>query len=85
VALEFVLLVPFDWQHRLPGVAAAVGVALAVLAGVVGGALAGISGGVMAGAVVGVAGWAFDYGFVADRAPSWFWALPAWLLAGVVA
>jgi two-component system phosphate regulon sensor histidine kinase PhoR len=85
VALEFVLLVPFDWQHRLPGVAAAVGVALAVLAGVVGGALAGISGGVMAGAVVGVAGWAFDYGFVADRAPAWFWALPAWLLAGVVA
>jgi two-component system, sensor histidine kinase and response regulator len=85
VALEFVLLVPFDWQHRLPGVAAAVGVALAVLAGVVGGALAGIGGGVAAGAVVGVAGWAFDYGFVAGRAPAWFWALPAWLLAGVVA
>ena len=85
VALEFVLLVPFDWQHRLPGVAAAVGVALAVLAGVVGGALAGVGGGVIAGAVVGVAGWAFDYGFVADHAAAWFWALPAWLLAGVVA
>ena len=85
VALEFVLLVPFDWQHRLPGVAAAVGVALAVLAGILGGLLAGIGGGVVAGAVVGVAGWAFDYGFVADRATAWLWSLPAWLLAGVVA
>lgn len=85
VALEGVLLIPFDWQHRLPGVAATVGVVLAVLAGVIGGVLAGVGGGVMAGAVVGVAGWGFDYGFVAERAPAWFWALPVWLLAGVVA
>jgi PAS domain S-box-containing protein len=85
VALECVLLVPFDWQHRLPGVAAAVGVALAVLAGVISGLLGGLIGGVAAGALVGVAGWAFDYGFVAARAPAWFWSLPAWLLAGALA
>jgi PAS domain S-box-containing protein len=85
VALEFVLLVPFDWQHRLPGVAATVGVALGVLVGIIGGVLAGVSAGVVAGAVVGVAGWAFDYAFVADRAPAWFWALPVWLLSGAAA
>jgi two-component system phosphate regulon sensor histidine kinase PhoR len=85
VALEYVLLVPFDWQQRLPGVAAAIGVAVAVLAGVLSGVLTGTIGGVVAGAVVAAAGWAFDYGFVSDRAPAWFWSLPAWLVAGALA
>ena len=85
IALEGVLLIPFDWQQRLPAVAATLGVAIAVLAGGTGGVLAGVSGGVLAGAAVGGSGWAFDYGFVADRAPTWFWALPVWLLAGAAA
>jgi PAS domain S-box-containing protein len=58
-------------------VAAAVGVALVVLFG--------IGGGVMTGSVVGVTGWAFDDALVVGGVPVWYWALPAFLLAGAVA
>lgn len=57
--------------------AAAVGVALVVLFG--------IGGGVMTGSVVGVTGWAFDDALVVGGVPVWYWALPAFLLAGAVA
>ena len=36
-------------------------------------------------AMVGVTGWAYDYGLVAGGVPVWYWALPAFLLAGAVA
>ena len=35
--------------------------------------------------MVGVKGWAFDYGLFAGGVPVWFWALPALLLAAAVA
>jgi PAS domain S-box-containing protein len=34
--------------------------------------------------MVGVTGWAYDYGLVAGGVPVWSWALPAFLLAGAV-
>ena len=39
----------------------------------------------MTGSVVGVTGWAFDDGLVVGGVPVWYWALPAFLLAGAVA
>ena len=39
----------------------------------------------MTGSVVGVTGWAFDDVLVVGGVPVWYWALPAFLLAGAVA
>ena len=77
VGLEAALLVPFSWQQRLPGLAVAAGVLVAVAAGV--------AGGPAAGAVGALAGWAFAYLFVADRAGAAVWMLPVWAAGGIVA
>ena len=77
VALEVALTVLFAWQEDMPGVAAATGIVVAVLAGAFGG--------VAAGLVTAGAGWTLSLFFVADETLDALWALPAWLVAGGVA
>ena len=77
IAVEVLLQLPLGWHDRAPGVAAAAGVFVALLAGLAGGPAAGLA----AGAV----GCALNFVFVADASLGVLPAVPVWLAAGGLA
>jgi two-component system phosphate regulon sensor histidine kinase PhoR len=77
IALQVALQLPLGWHDDAPGVAAAAGVFLALVAGLVGGPAAGLG--------TGAVGWTLNFLFVADASLGTLWALPVWLAAGGVA
>ena len=77
VGLEALVMLLGDWHDRYPGAAVAAGLFVAALAGALGG--------VWSGLVVGGAGWALHFFFVADQSVRALVGLPAWLAVGALA